>query len=176
MKQFITILFFVVSAPIAFSQTSREPSCNCYPCCPSVIEVTITGTDLDSLSVDSLLAITPSAGKAIRLVKPPVIRAYRDGLPIIFASGEYIQILNEFGPYGDGIMSMFDDRFVTPYEGVSTGSFFHSYYMPFNGQSTPSIPHTCTGSVYIWSTFPISGGGPNAKIVITIWYEEIAYP
>lgn len=175
----------ILSASISFSQTSRS-GCETflYDCCPSALTVTITGAQLDSLHVDSMLIITPALGKSIRLVKPPVMRVFHDGPTLTFSSGEQIQIINEFGDdqhwygtpgYGNGLLSSFGDPCVTPFEGASSGSFWHNPLLPWNGQNTPAIPHICTGAIYVNATYPVTGGGPNARIVITIWYEEIPH-
>jgi hypothetical protein len=186
MKQLIFTLLTLVSVSV-FSQTSRS-GCETfqYDCCPNVINVTITGAQLDSLHVDSVLLITPGLGKSIRLVKPPVMRVFHDGPTLSFSSGEQIQIVNEFGDdlhyyaplgagYGNGLLSSFGDPCVSPFEGGCTGSFWHNPFIPWNGQITPAIPHVCTGSIYALATFPVMGGGSNAKIVLTIWYEEIPH-
>lgn len=174
MKNYILILCAILTFG-AFSQTGSRTQC-----CPYFVEVTITGSALDSLHLDSVLAITPTgAGRGIRLMRPPVIRVYHDGSPFVFASGEAVKIINEYGDisgYGNGEMSSFGDPLITPTEGIGAGSFWHSYYVPYAGQVTPSLPTPCTGNIYVWSTFPITGGGTNAKIVIWIWYEEIPYP
>ncbi len=173
MKNYIFTLFAFATISVCAQTTSRPP------CCSNFIEITIEGTDLDSLHIDSVLAIAPTvAGRGIRLTKPPIIRAFHDGTPLIFASGEAVKIINEYGDisgYGNGEMSSFGDPLITPTEGIGAGSFWHSYFVPFAGQVTPSIPGTCTGNVYIWSTFPVSGGGANAKLIVSIWYEEITY-
>lgn len=186
MKQLL-LLIAVFSVTLSFSQTSRS-GCESflYECCPRAINVTITGADLDSLHLDSMLIITPSPGKSIRLVKPPVMRVFHDGPTLSFSSGAQIQIINEFGDdlnyyaplgagYGGGLLSSFGDPCVSPYEGASAGSFWHNPLTPWNGQSTPAIPHVCTGSIYVNATFPVTGGGSNAKIVITVWYEEVPH-
>lgn len=168
------LLTLLVMCSTAFSQATTRVQC-----CPNFIEIVITGSALDSLHLDSVLAITPTVnGQSIRLTNPPVIRCYHDGSPLIFASGEYVKIVNEFGDisgYGNGEMSSFADNLITPFEGTGTGSFWQSYYSLYKGQNTPSLPTTCSGKVYIWSTYPITGGGANAKIVISIWYESIYY-
>lgn len=173
MKNYILILFTLLTFG-SFSQVTARPQC-----CPHYVEITITGTNLDSLHIDSVLAITPTAnGKGIRLTNPPVIKSYHDGTPLIFASGEFVKIINEYGDvsgYDGGEMSAFSDQLITPTEGIGQGFFYQSYYIPYQIQITPSLPFTCTGKVYIWSTFPITGGGANAKLVVCIWYEEITY-
>lgn len=180
MKNLIfSLLLLTLTVPQLSAQGARpQVVCDCFQCCPQVLTITIDGTYLDSLHADSLAILTPSPNKAIRLTKPPVIRTYHDGASLIFASGEELQVINEFGGpggYGGGLLSSFGDPLITPYEGTSAGSFWHSYFMPFNGQNTPSLPTTCTGTIYAWATYPITGGGANAKIVLTIWYEEIPY-
>lgn len=174
MKNYILILLAFITLN-SFSQSGSRPQC-----CSNFIEITVTGTTLDSLHIDSMVAIVPTGlGKGIRLTKPPVIRTYHDGSGMIYASGEAVKIINEYGDisgYGNGELSAFGDPLIAPHEGIGHGLFYQSYYVPYAGQVTPSIPHALTGTVYIWSTFPIMGGGPNAKLVISIWYEEIAYP
>lgn len=175
MKHILLVLTIALSGFVSIAQTGARPQpCACYSCCPQVVEITIQGTALANLHLDSVVAILPSTGKAVRLVKPPLLRSYHDNT-MSFASGETVQIVNEAFPWGDGIMSLFGDALIAPWEGTGSGSFWHSYYMPFNGQSAPFIPHVCDGRIFIRSTFPISGGGTAAKLVLTIWYEEIAY-
>lgn len=173
MKNYILLLFLTLTLSLGAQLTHRSQ------CCPNFIEVTITGTALDSLHLDSVLAIVPTAaGKGIRLTNPPVIRTFNDGVGFVYASGEAVKIINEYGDisgYGNGEMSAFGDPLIAPHQGIGHGSFWHSYYVPYAGQITPSFPAPLTGSIYIWSTFPITGGGPNAKLVISIWYEEITY-
>lgn len=173
MKNLLFILLSTI-ALTSFAQGSRV-TCECFDCCPKYITVTLNSGQIDSLHQDSLLIISPAASKGIRLTKPPVMRVIQGDTAIVFASNEFIKVINEFGDatgYDGGEMSIFPDKQVTPYAGISTGTFWQSYFCPANGQNTPSIPHTCTGAIYLWASFPLLADN-DSKIVVTIWYEEI---
>lgn len=178
MKQLLIALLLIAGS--AYGQTSRS-GCETwqYECCPQSITVTLTASQIDSLNADSLLVLTPPVNHGYRLVKPPVMRTFYQDTAFTFASGQFIMIINEFGDshgfggYGGGEMSTWEDPFVTPFMGINSGSFWHTYHVPFNGQVTPAISGTLDGSIYIWSTFPIVTHDPADKIVITIWYEDI---
>lgn len=181
MKQLILFaaIFMAYTTGLAQGGSRDCPPCNIYGCCPNVLEVTITGGNLDSLHADSLAILMPNPGKAYRLTNPPIMRVYHDGMALGYASGEQIQIINDMGGpggFGDGLMASWGDPCVTPYQGASQGTFWHNCLLLSNGQYVPALGGTTDGTIYVWSTYPITGGGANARIVITIWYEEISYP
>lgn len=164
MKNLFAVLLFILLAGQVNSQIGVSSA-----------TITITGTALDNLHTAPVTFVIPGTGKGVRLVKPPIMKTYHDGAVLVFASNENVRIKNATSDMTEDYLSLFGDPFVTT-EGISSGYFYASYACLYNGQTiyTP-LPITTNGAVKVDASAPITGGGPNAKLVITIWYEEITY-
>lgn len=176
MKKFILLLTFFLSLSIIFAQEKIPPPTPTplqmdKNCCAYVTTVPLNKNQINNLHNSPVLAIVPPTALGVRLVKTVVLKTYFDGVNFVFASGEYINISNGAGVLP--IMSTFSDPCVTDEGGIYSGSFYHNYEITRSGQVIGG--QTNFGQVWISSTYPITGGGANCKMIFTFYYELVNY-
>lgn len=128
-------------------------------CCPKKVVITLNKLQVNNLHLNAIPGIVPPVGYGVKLAMEPQMEVFMDGVPFVFASGEYINIRNGAGVLP--LLSQFSDPCVTD-EGTFQGSSWHTY------QSVKSNQFQAT--TFITSTFPITGGGPNCHLRFTFWY------
>lgn len=133
----------------------QDPPCNC---CPYVVTVELDINEIHDLHNNSITAITPPSGYAVKLVKPSIMWTNSDGTGFGFASGEFINIYN--GATVMPILHQFTDPAVMQ-DGIYSSYFFQSYECVIDGD------------IRIGCTFPITGGGSNSYIKIQLIYELV---
>jgi len=169
------ILILIIS--ISVISTSLNAQCDPVPttCCSYEFTDTLDYSEFSVMYMSPHTSITPPDGYAVRLVKPTIMKVYNDGSTLFFASGEYVSIENDRTPISGNYMGQFPDPFL--YEnGIYSSSYWHSYQCVYNGELIPSSPSfTSSGRVMLTSTYPITGGGSNPKLIFIFTYELVPY-
>lgn len=109
------------------------------------------------------VAFTPTAGRAVVLSRPPMLTVYDAGDPIVFASGEYLEVVNAPATHVAPVMSYFSDALLADADVIErnwTGSTFQQYEAILNA------------TVRIRATAALSGG-TGGYLTFTFYYREI---
>jgi len=144
-------------------------------CCSIEYIDTLDYSEYTTIYTTPHVSITPPAGYAVRLVKPTVMKIYSDGLTLGFSSGESVNIENDDTPYSGNYLGQFGDSFFY-HDGIYSSSYWHSYRCMYNGEITQNPSPTFSfGNIYLRSTYPITGGGTDAKLIFIFTYELVPY-
>lgn len=128
-------------------------------CCPKKAIVTLNKSQINNLHLNPVELIVPPANYGVKLVYSPQKEVFMDGVQFVFASGQYVNLVN--GANVLSLVSQFSDPCVTE-EGTFQGSYWHTYQSVKDNQQNATLR--------VMSDFPITGGGDNCFMRFTLWY------
>jgi hypothetical protein len=167
----LIILLFISIFTTGFSQCDVTTM----SCCSYQLIDTLDQSEFTTINTSPHTSITPPPGYAVHFTQPPIMKVYNDGSSLIFASGEMVSIENDETQFSGNYLSRFGDSFIYR-NGIYSGSFWHNYQCVYSGETIMTSPSfVSAGRIYVTSTYPITGGGPDAKIIFTFTYELIPY-
>lgn len=170
MKQLISILLITIS-----SYSVAQCDVTTLSCCSYQLVDTLDQSEFTAIDTSPHTSITPPPGYAVHFTQPPIMKVYNDGSGLIFASGETVDIVNDETQFSGNYLSRFGDSFIYR-NGIYSGSFWHNYQCVYNGETILTVPpYVSSGRIYVTSTYPITGGGTDAKLIFIFTYELIPY-
>jgi hypothetical protein len=123
--------------------------------------VEVPRADIYNLEVTPYGILSAPAGFGARLLRPAIMVVNPDGTPFTTASGQQIQVINSTSLAIGTFLSAFGFSATTSSD-VKTwsGQLFQEY-------------EVVTGPISVISTENIGGGGTNATMTFTLYYELI---